>query len=109
MKPQIKPKLKPREKRDICHDCNIFHVSCNGELFERSGRKACINQVKLPDNTKSKIQVAAFGSLYRAKIRLGTEKLQAFVEAICQTSDTVFADAKLKNPHLIKQWKNKQS
>jgi hypothetical protein len=98
---------KLQDKQDICYNCNMYHISCHGEMFkrpEKGYKKGCINQVRSEDNTKSKIQVAAFGSLYRAKRRGGTERLQAFVEAIAQTSDEVFANAKLKNPHLIKQW-----
>ncbi len=96
-----------RTKRDICHDCNIYHISCMGEMFERSKgtyKKECVNQVQSPGNIKSKIQVAAFGSLYKIKRRNGVDNLQAFIEAIVQSSDEVFAKAKLKRPHLIRQW-----
>jgi hypothetical protein len=84
-----------------------------GELFERPDagqtkgytKKECIYQVKSVNNTKSKIQVAAFGSLYKAKRRGGMDKWNAFAEAIVNTSDEVFAEAKLKSPGMIKQWK----
>ena len=78
-----------------------------GELFKRPDqgvKKECVYQVKSPGNTKSKIQVVAFSSLYKAKRNGGMENLQAFIEAIAQTSDEVFAEAKLKRPELIKQW-----
>ncbi len=96
-----------RTKQDICHDCNIYHISCTGEMFERSKgtyKKECVNQVSSPGNIESKIQVSAFCSLFKLKRRHGVEILQAFVEAIVQSSDDVFAEAKLKHPHLIKQW-----
>lgn len=96
-----------RTKQDICHDCNIYHISCMGEMFERSKgtyKKECVNQVSSPGNIKSKIQVAAFGSLFKTKRRCGVDVLQAFVEAIVQSSDEVFTEAKLKHPHLIRKW-----
>ena len=96
-----------RTKQDICHDCNIYDDSCKGERFEKSKgpyKKECVNQVQSPNNTQSKIQVAAFVSLYKTKRRLGMDILQAFVEAIVQTSDKVYAEADLKNPDLIKKW-----
>ncbi len=98
-----------RTKQDICHDCNIFHIACTGEMFERSKgtyKKECVNQVRSHGNIESKIQVAAFYSLFKTKRRCGVDVLWAFVEAIVQSSDEVFAEAKLKHPHLIKQWKN---
>ena len=97
----------PRTKREICHDCNIYHISCMGELFERTSgwKKECVYQIKSPNNTESKIQVAAFASLYKAKCKFGMDKFEAFAEAIVHTSDEVFAEAKLKRPHLIRQWK----
>ncbi len=97
-----------RTKLDICHDCNIYHITCMGEMFERpkgNSAKACVNQVQSNNNIKSKIQVAAFGSLYKIKRRNGVDNLQASVEAIVQSSDEVFTEAKLKRPHLIRQWK----
>jgi hypothetical protein len=84
-----------------------------GELFERPkakvikgiSMKECISQVKSPNNPPNKIQVAAFISLYNAKVRHGMDKWNAFAEAIVNTSDEVFAEAMLKRPHLVKKWK----
>ncbi len=80
-------------------------------MFKRSkftAKKECVNQVKSRHNTQSKIQVAAFGSLWRAKRKAGVDKFQAFAEAVVQSSDDVFAKAKLKRPDLIRQWETRK-
>lgn len=103
--PRVKgPEMKDEQKM-ICEGCNIYHVDCLGEKFEwTSGiAKKCKSQVCEPNNTPSKIQLEAFKSLYFTKVRLGTEKWEAFAEAIVQTSDDAFAVAKQKRGHLIER------
>lgn len=99
--------MAERTKQDICEDCNIYHITCLGELFERPATgyaKGCVYQVKSANNPPNKIQVAAFMSLYKAKRKGGMDKLNAFAEAIVHSSDEVFAEALLKRPELIKKW-----
>ena len=99
--------MPERTKQDICLDCNIFHITCIGELFERPKKgvkMGCVYQVKSVNNPPNKIQVAAFLSLYKAKRKGGMDKLNAVTEAIVHSSDEVFAKAILKRPELIKKW-----
>ena len=83
--------------------CNIYHVSCLGEQFiwatQRDGARKldCKNRVFSPDNTPNRLQVDAFVSLNKRKIAGGMDHLNAFVEAIVQTSDDVFATVSVKN------------
>ena len=101
---------KQRIKKDICHDCNIYHLSCAGEKFKRPpapSAKGCVYQEKSPENTKSKIQLVAFTSLYKAKRKGGMDKLNSLVEAIVHTSDDAFANAVKKRNHLIKRYEDK--
>ena len=86
----------PEGNTDICHNCNLFHLTCRGgNAFKPTtkGQYDCQNRVCMPGNTPNKIQVAAFNALYKTKIGCGMDKLHAFVEAITQTSDDAFADA----------------
>ena len=85
------------EKVNICMNCNLYHVDCTGERFvrgtDRNGlKKGCANRVGGIHIIPSPMQIEAFVSLYRAKRRAGTDRLMAFVEAIVQTSDDVFAN-----------------
>lgn len=99
-----------KTKRDACYDCNIFHISCLGEKFEKPkghSSKGCINQERSPDNTKSKIQVVAFDSLYKARIDRGMNKLVAFAGSIADTSDDAWAKAQRDRPHMIERRENK--
>ncbi len=64
----------------------------------------CANRVWEPNNTPSPMQVDAFGSLYRRKIKEGMNRLTAFVEAIVQTSDDVFEKAIAKRPELVDEY-----
>jgi hypothetical protein len=50
----------------------------------------CNNQNKGLGNTNSPVQVLAFISLHRAKLRGDMKPFQAFAEAIVQTSDEAF-------------------
>lgn len=64
----------------------------------------CINRVFEPDNIVSPMQVEAFTSLYRTKIKNGMDGLTAFVEAIVQASDDVYAKAIRKRPDLMEAY-----
>jgi hypothetical protein len=93
------------DKIEICHNCNLYKYTCEGERFENTEKKPneCLHSKRTPNNTKSDIQVAAFGSLFRTKVKGGTDSLTAFVESIVHTSDEAFADAILKRGHLLKK------
>ncbi len=89
-----------------CENCTQYDVSCDGQSryelkITQKGIRACANRDFGEMPRKSVVQVAAFHSLYRAKIRYGMDSLQAFVEAIVQTSDTVFKKVKKDNAYLI--------
>ena len=93
---------------EICHNCNLYKWTCDGENFETSEKmpKGCTNSKSEPNNTKSDIQVKAFVSLYNTKVKCGTERLNAFVEAIVHTSDESYAEAILKRSELLKEYRD---
>ena len=79
--------------------------TCDGKSFfwidPDKKKKTCANQGQGTGVILNPIQVEAFQSLFRAKVRGGMSNLEAFVEAIVQTSDVVFAVMKKKNADLI--------
>ncbi len=96
---------RPPTSRRQCLECNIFHETCNGEQFERErGSKVCINRVQSHETPMNRVQIAAFLSLYHAKVSRGMKSVDAFVEAICQTSDDAWREAVKKRPEKIKRY-----
>tara|TARA_Y100000310_G_C20599000_1_gene772015 strand:+ start:702 stop:866 length:165 start_codon:yes stop_codon:yes gene_type:complete len=45
--------------------------------------------------------------LYRTKLGAGTDKDMAFIEAVVQTGDLVFAEAKRERQGMIEQYQDK--
>ncbi len=99
--------MPKKNRNDDCIECNIYTETCNGiNLYEAKGYYGyCDNKVTTPPNTFNSLQVFAFHSLYRVKIATGMDSLCAFAEATVQTSDTIWRKIKVKNKHLIEQYK----
>lgn len=103
-----------KDKQEICMKCNIYHVVCMGEQFKeafnRDGgvKRDCANREFSPGNTPNRLQVDAFVSLNRRKILNGMTPLNAFVEAIVQTSDDVFATVSIQNRIAIRERLDRQ-
>ena len=96
---------------DECVECCLYMDECDGkELFKLPPKthghqgKLCTNRVKSSNNTISPLQLRAFSSLYYTKIKCGEGKLDAFVGAITQTSDDVFAESMKKNRRLVAKY-----
>lgn len=86
----------------VCHNCNLFQYTCKGERFETKEKaEDCIHRQCGADNTKNRIQVDAFRSLFKTKIAVGMDNMQAFAEAVVQTGDKAYAEAVEKRSHLI--------
>ena len=87
----------PKSDLQICYGCTRYQLDCDGRKHfklgdRRNGKpiKTCNNQTRGDGNTGNLIQVNAFKSLFRIKVRCGTEKYMAFAEAIVQSADDVF-------------------
>lgn len=103
--------MRQREtKTRICMKCNIYHISCHGERFawatrlDGQRRKDCKNRVFEVNNIPSPMQVEAFTSLYKTKIKGEMDKLTAFTEAIVQTSDDAYSKAARERPDLMEEY-----
>ncbi len=98
---------------DICESCQKFRLTCNGEQWKsgrmRGGRKkSCLNSQAPPNNLENSIQVLACQSLYITKVRCGMDRVKAFTEAVCQTSDDVWAVMRVQNKDMIEEFTNGQ-
>ena len=96
---------------DQCIECCLYRDECDGkELFKLPPKikgfqsKLCVNRVNSPNNTISPLQLRAFYSPYYAKIKGGESKLEAFVGAITQTLDDVFAESMKNNHRLVEKY-----
>ena len=85
-----------KRRVEWCWECMRYKRTCKGFKYyvpnEASIIKQCSNRVKSPENVKSPLQIVAFHSLYRTKLGAGTDKDMAFIEAVVQTGDLVFAE-----------------
>ena len=95
-----------KERIEYCRECTKYKLTCNGtELFTTvPDRLICANQDSGSYVIPSPVQVDAFLLMIKLKRALNIAPLQAFVEAIVETSDDRLADAAKYRPALIEKY-----
>ena len=95
--------MKDKRRKLICEECNIYKETCNGisKFKPNESDFNCKNRIQSQINNTNPLQVAAFNSLYNIKVLNGESQVQAFSDAIVQTSDDVFEAIKRDKVHLI--------
>jgi hypothetical protein len=80
----------------LYNNCVNYKLTCDGEqryIINYRNKQKCESMKRAPDNTPSHVQARAFASLFSIKVKCGMSHLNAFVEAITQTSDDMFVQA----------------